>query len=74
MKTFGEILKEKREAKGWSVKRLSEKLYVTTTTIYHWESNAYLPSILYACDIADVFGCSLDELCGRTQKGNSNGK
>jgi DNA-binding XRE family transcriptional regulator len=68
MKTFGEILKEKREEKGWTEQRVAKKLGVSPVTIWHWENNDNCPHLLTACDIADLFECSLDELCGRVKQ------
>lgn len=68
MQTFGEIIKEKRKAKKWTVEKMAKKLGTTRNTIYHWQRNECYPNILIACDIADLFDCSLDELCGRKKQ------
>jgi transcriptional regulator with XRE-family HTH domain len=65
MKTFGQIVREKRLAKGFTLTQLADKLHVSFSTISLWENNKRTPNIYYACDLADVLGCSLDELCGR---------
>jgi transcriptional regulator with XRE-family HTH domain len=67
MKTFGQILKEKREAKGWSINKTAIKLGVNPASVFKWEKDEHDPRLLQACDIADLFECSLDELCGRVQ-------
>lgn len=70
MKTFGEILKEKRIEKKITVEKLAYKLGVSQSIIYLWQNNEYFPNIMVACDLADIFECSLDELCGREVKIN----
>ena len=68
MKTFGQIFKEKREAKGWSKNKTALKLGVHPVSIANWEDDKHHPRLLEACDIADLFGCSIDELCGRVKQ------
>jgi transcriptional regulator with XRE-family HTH domain len=65
MKTVGEIIREKREAKRLSVQQLAKRLGAKPYNIYTWEEDKALPHIWVLCDIADIFECSLDELCGR---------
>ena len=66
VKTFGNILKDLRLSKGMSQRRLAVALDVQPAAISSWERGITFPSILYACDIADYFGCTLDYLVGRT--------
>lgn len=65
MKTFGQILREKRKEKGWSIRVLAEKLGVIQNTVDNWELEKNIPNIYTLIDIADVFECTLDELVGR---------
>lgn len=67
MKTFGEIFREKRKAKGLSVQQLAKRLGTRPNNIYNWEEDKVLPNIWVLCDVADILECSLDELCGRVQ-------
>lgn len=71
MKTFGEILKEKRIAVGLSQRKLAKKLCVEPMTLNAWERGKTYPHLLTACDIADFFSCSLDELAGRANNGKT---
>jgi transcriptional regulator with XRE-family HTH domain len=65
MKTVGQIIKEKRENMGWSQQTLAKKTGVTSAAVSLWELNKATPNILTACDLADAFDCTLDELCDR---------
>ena len=66
MKTMGEIIREKRKARGWSLEYLAKKLGTTIHTLSCWERNLTTPKNFYVvCDLADIFECSLDELVGR---------
>ena len=68
-KTMGEIIREKRKARGWSLEKLADKVGITFQTLSRWERNEQTPRDFFAvCDLADIFECSLDELCGRTSK------
>ena len=68
MKTFGNILRELRQSKGLSQSSLATALGVQKAAVSSWERSITFPSILYACDIADYFGCTLDYLVGRTKE------
>ena len=65
MKTFGEILRRKRTAKGLAQWELAEEIGVMQGTVSHWETGKCYPDILVAVGIADVLDCTLDELVGR---------
>lgn len=65
-KTFGEILQEKRKAKGWSQNYLGKIVGVHQGLISNYELNNVIPSYLVVADFADVFNCSMDEMIGRS--------
>lgn len=69
MKTIGEIIKEKREQLGLSQKQLAERLGISRTQVCYWEQGHCMPNILNCWDLADFFGCSIDELVGREREG-----
>lgn len=68
MKTFGEILKEKRKEKGYTQPKLAKKLGVSLQIIWCWENGKHFPNLMVAADIADLFGCTIDELLDRKVK------
>ena len=68
MRTFGEILAEKMRARGLSQRKLARVLDVTPMTVSQWVRGVTYPNLLTACDIADYFGCALDELVDRKVK------
>lgn len=70
MITMGEIIKTKREQLGLSQKRLAERLGVARVMVCHWEHGYCLPNILNCWDLADFFGCTIDEIVGREVKIN----
>ena len=69
-KTVGQILFEKRKARGWTQNKISEKIDVCAATYASWERGDAYPSALYLPSLADVFQCTVDELCGREVKIN----
>lgn len=64
-KSFGEILKEKREARNWSKYALAKKLNCTIGCITNWEEGRSYPNYIMLWCMADLFECSIDELVGR---------
>lgn len=58
-------IKAFREAKGMTVRELADKLYVTAPAVVHWESGKNRPTLDNLLAMADLFGCSLDAICGR---------
>lgn len=71
MKTFGEILKEKRKALGLSRRKLSEICDITGDAIFLYENEKVFPNMINLIALADAFNCSMDELVGRTFKDKS---
>ena len=65
--TIGEIIRRKRKAMGLTQRKLAEKAGATPLMVYNWEKGLFFPNVMSLCDLADVFGCSVDELLGRTQ-------
>jgi transcriptional regulator with XRE-family HTH domain len=69
--TLNEIVAEqirtRREAKGWRKVDLLRNLCMGdhAAHVWQWESGSQLPGAYYLCALADVFGCSVDELLGR---------
>ena len=64
-KTIGEIIRRKRKERGWGQKHLAKILGTQLSTVSHWERDVKTPHLLNVCDLADLFECSIDELCGR---------
>lgn len=73
MKTVGKIIKEKRRERGWTQDQLAKKVGVSKSIIGYYERDMTTPTIFVMCDIADLFECTLDELCGRKFKEKDNG-
>jgi transcriptional regulator with XRE-family HTH domain len=70
VKTLSEIVAEqirtRREAIGMKQGELAEQLGMDTqNTVSNWERGKFCPSLIYMCDLADVFKCTVDELLGR---------
>ena len=63
--SIGEIIKEKRKQLGLSQRALAKKLGVPNVSLAKWECGMHIPNIYALWDLADFFGCTIDELCGR---------
>lgn len=64
---IGTNIREMRLSRGWSQTKLADKIMVHSCSISYWEAGKALPNSLYLIALADVFGCSIDELCGRVR-------
>lgn len=62
---IGENIKNRRLALGITAQRMAERLGVAKVMITHWEHGHCYPNLYNAWDLADFFGCSIDELAGR---------
>jgi transcriptional regulator with XRE-family HTH domain len=71
MKTIGAIIKEKRLKRGLSLYAMERESSIAYLNIWQWEHGRNVPSLYSCCELADFFGCSVDELCGRTSKENT---
>lgn len=63
--TLGEIIKHKRERKELSQCDMAKKLGTSNESVFRWEHDIVLPSLINLISLADVFQCTLDELVGR---------
>lgn len=63
--TLGERILKYRKKAGISQEELADKLNVTRQSISLWETDQTLPSLDNLIALADIFGISMDELCGR---------
>lgn len=62
---IGENIKQRRLALGLTAAKTAERLGVAKVMITHWERGHNNPNLYNAWDLADFFGCSIDELVGR---------
>lgn len=58
-------LKQLRTAKGLSQDDVAKEMNIKTSRYGTWERGERMLSLEQAWDLADVLGCSLDELAGR---------
>ena len=68
--TVGEIIKKKRLERGLTQRELATKLGVSPVLVLRWERDYHAPNIFSCWDLADFFGCTIDELCGRKECSN----
>lgn len=61
-------IREIRTAHGMSREQLAKKLCYTEQTVARWEQQVRLPDIDTLVVIADIFGCTLDDLVEREDK------
>jgi DNA-binding helix-turn-helix protein len=51
-----------RRRAGLTVPQLAEKMGCTCSAIYFWEAGRYWPKAEYLPRIAEILGCTIDEL------------
>ena len=59
-------VRDRRLRRDMSLTQLGMKIGTAPTVVWQWERGKHLPGALYLCRLADVFGCTVDELLGRT--------
>lgn len=69
--TIGEAMRKARQNKGWTQKQLAEESGVNMLSISFYETGRAFPSLLNLISLADALGVTLDDLVGRTCKGNN---
>lgn len=62
IKRTGENLKKKMHENGYTVIQLADKLNVHTHAVYKWYQGINMPTIDNLCNIADLYGTTIDEL------------
>lgn len=65
LKSLSLQLYKHRMAAGLSRERMAERIGATLTTYRNWENGFVAPNAIALWRIADVCGCSVDELLGR---------
>ena len=55
-------VKELRQQRGWTQQQLAEAVGVSRQSVNSIERNRYVPSLLLALALAQVFGCPTDEI------------
>ena len=66
--TFGDVVRELREDKGWTQKQFSEKLrYIGVSSVKNYEQGVLLPTLAGLMDIARAL--DIDEIRIDTRKG-----
>ncbi len=64
---FSENLRQMRTERGLSQGKLAEAVGVTQQCVSKWESGRMEPTLSYLWRLADLFGVSIDLLCGRKE-------
>jgi transcriptional regulator with XRE-family HTH domain len=60
--TFGRVLQDAREAKGYSLGQAAEVLAVPKTTLWRWENNETKVDAQRLVDIASAYGLSVSSM------------
>ena len=63
---MGLKIKEFREERFMTQKQLADEIGSSQRNVSHWENGTNEPDVSTLIKLADLFGVSLDELCGRT--------
>lgn len=55
----------RRMDRNWTQAELADFAQLSQSSIQFYETRVSIPTAFALCNIAEVFGCSMDELCGR---------
>ena len=66
---IGSVLRELRQKKGVNLSQAAEAAGMTSPALSYYEKDEKDPSLEYAIKLADYYGVTLDELCGRASTG-----
>ena len=64
MNNYGEALKDMRENKGYSQNALAKMTGIAQPKICYYEKGHHAPPIDFCIQLAQFYGCTLDELVG----------
>lgn len=64
-------VKELRTDRGWTQEQLAAAVGVSRQSINSIERDRYVPSLLLALTLSQVFGCPIDQIF-RLENGNEN--
>lgn len=64
---FAENLKVLRKERNLSQGKLAEAVGVTQQCVSEWERGRIEPTLSYLWRLSDIFGVSIDVLCGRSE-------
>ena len=62
---IGEMILKKRQASGMTQEQLAAQVPCSRTSIAQSATGLKTPSVSIVARLADVFGCTVDELIGR---------
>jgi len=61
-------IKEYRKQQHWTQEELAKKLDVERSAVAKWESGKSQPQAARLIALAEIFGCTVDEILGRELK------
>ena len=65
MSEFKDRLRGLRCERRMTQQELAKAVGVSKASVSHWEAGASQPSLSVALELAELFGCTLDQLVGR---------
>lgn len=66
-------IKEIREARGMTRKQIADAVGVSEVAVYYWENGRQKPSADKLPKLAELLGCSIDELFDQRPLGGTPG-
>ena len=66
--SIGKNIAAFRRKKGWTQAQLGDIIGVSNQAVSKWESEMTMPDVMLLPDLADAFGCYIDELFSREVK------
>lgn len=69
---FPDRLRQARKASGMTQEEAAWEVGVCATYLRRMEYGEFAPSIARVCELADLYGVSVDWLCGRTDNNGND--
>lgn len=61
-KSIGRVLAQRRESKGLTQEQVAEVLQIGTEAVSRMERGITMPTIQRMAELADIYGCGIEEL------------
>lgn len=65
---IGAFLKQLRKEKGLTQEQLAEKFYVSSRTVFRWETGSNLPDLSMLIDLAEFYEVDIREMIDGERK------
>lgn len=66
LRVVSQQIYNRRAQRNMSLQQLGDLIGTSAVIVWRWEQRKHLPGAWFLCKLADVFGCTVDDLLGRS--------